>query len=63
MRLRFNKEVRTSIADELKKVSAWGGVALGVLGYSMSNPWVMLAAFLWWIACQIIANILLAMED
>ena len=53
----LTKEVRTSIADELKKVSAWGGVALGVLGYSMSNLWVILAAFIWWIARQIIANI------
>ena len=61
--MRFNKEVRTSVADELKKASTLGGVALGVLGYSMNRPLVLLSAFLWWIACQIIANILLALED
>jgi len=63
MRLRFNKDVRTSIADELKKASTLGGIGLGVLGYSMRRPTVLLAAFLWWIVCQITANVLLAVED
>ena len=62
MKLRFNREVRKSIADELKKVSTFGGIALGVLGYSINAPIVLLGAFLWWIACQVIATLLLAME-
>jgi len=44
MKLRFNREVRKSIADELKKVSTLGGIGLGVLGYSISAPVVLLAA-------------------
>lgn len=63
MKLKFNREVRKSIADEVKKVSALGGVGLGVLGYSMAAPSIMLGAFVWWILCQIAANILLALED
>lgn len=63
MKFRFNREVRKSIADELKKVSTFGGIALGVLGYSINAPLILLSAFLWWIACQIIATLLLAMED
>lgn len=63
MKLRFNREVRKSIADELKKVSSLGGIGLGVLGYSINAPIVLLGAFFWWIACQIIATLLLAMED
>jgi len=63
MKLKFNREVRKSIADELKKVSTFGGIGLGVLGYSINAPLILLSAFLWWIACQIIATILLAMED
>ncbi|MDO9225353.1 MAG: hypothetical protein Q8M09_18490 [Pseudomonadota bacterium] len=63
MKLRFNREVRKSIADELKKVSTIGGIGLGVLGYSINQPVALVAAFGWWIVCQLIANLLLAMED
>jgi hypothetical protein len=63
MRLKFNREVRKSIADELKKISTFGGIGLGVLGYSMTNPLIVLGAFVRWTICQIIANILLAIED
>jgi len=63
MRIKFSREVRKSIADELKKISTFGGIALGVLGYSMTNPLIMLGASVWWTICQIIANILLAIED
>jgi hypothetical protein len=63
MRLKFSREVRKSIADELKRISTFGGIGLGVLGYSMTNPLIMLGAFVWWTTCQIIANILLAIED
>ncbi len=47
MKLAFNRDVRKSIADELKKVSTLGGIGLGVLGYSMTDPWIMLGAFVW----------------
>ena len=63
MRVKFNREVRKSIADELKKISTFGGIGLGVLGYSMTNSLIMLGAFVWWTICQIVANILLAIED
>jgi len=63
MKLRFNREVRKSIADELKKVSTIGGIGLGVLGYSINQPIALVAAFVWWIVCQLIANLLLAVED
>jgi len=29
----------------------------------MTDPLIMLGAFVWWTICQIIANILLAIED
>ena len=63
MKVQFNRDVRKSIADELKKVSTYGGIGLGLLGYSTNTPALLLGAFLWWIACQIIAALLLAMED
>lgn len=63
MKMRFNQEVRKSIADELKKISTIGGVGLGVLGYAINQPEALVAAFAWWILCQLIANLLLAMED
>lgn len=63
MKLRFNRDVRKSIADELKKVSTFGGIGLGILGYSMNNPAVLFGAFCWWVSCQMIAAVLLAMED
>jgi len=55
--------LRKSIADELKKVSTFGGIGLGVLGYSTNDPVLLLAAFAWWVLCQLIAALLLAMED
>jgi len=63
MKLSFNKDVRKSVADELKKVSTFGGVGVGILGYSINSPAVMVGAFGWWICCQVLANILLAIED
>ena len=63
MKLRFNRDVRKSIAEELKKVSTFGGIGLGLLGYSTNTPAILLAAFLWWVACQVIAAFLLALED
>jgi hypothetical protein len=63
MKIRFNRDVRKSIADELKKVSTFGGIGLGVLGYSTNDPIMLLGAFGWWVSCQLIAALLLAMED
>ena len=63
MKLKFNREVRKSVADELKKISTFGGIGLGVLGYSLTDSLIILGAFVWWIVCQIIANTLLAVED
>jgi len=63
MKLKFNKEVRKSIADELKKVSTFGGIGLGVLGYSINAPLLLLSAFCGGLRCQIIATLLLTLED
>ena len=38
MRLRFNYDVRRSVAEELKKASTYGGIGLGSLGYSLNTP-------------------------
>jgi hypothetical protein len=43
MKLKFNKDVRKSIAEELKKVSNFGGVGLGFMGYSNNSPTVLWA--------------------
>jgi len=63
MRLRFNHDVRHTIASELRKISTFGGIALGVLGYSSGSPVILAGAFLWWVGCQTLSAILLAMED
>jgi len=63
VRLRFNSDVRRSVAEELKKASTYGGIGLGLLGYSLNTPAVLLGAFAWWVVCQIIATLLLAIED
>lgn len=63
MKLRFNEEVRKTIAAELRRVSTFGGIAIGVLGYSTNAPIVLLGAFFWWVACQTVSAFLLALED
>ena len=63
MNLKFNRDVRKSIAEELKKISNFGGVGLGFMGYSNNSPIVLLAAFVWWIICHSIAHILMSIED
>ena len=45
MKLRFNKDVRNSVAEELKKISTYGGLGLGVLGYSSNNVAIVFGAF------------------
>jgi hypothetical protein len=63
MKLKFNKDVRKSIAEELKKISNFGGMGLGFMGYSNNSPTVLLGAFVWWILCQTIAHLLMSIED
>ena len=63
MKLKFNKDVRKSIAEELKKISNFGGLGLGFMGYSNNSPTVLLGAFIWWVICQSIAHILMSIED
>jgi hypothetical protein len=63
MQFRFNREVRSTIAAELRKVSTFGGIALGFLGYSAAAPILVLGAFVWWIACQMLSALLLGMEE
>ena len=63
MKLRFNQEVRQTVAAELRKVSTFGGIALGVLGYSTNAPITIFGAFVWWVGCQGVSAMLLAVED
>ncbi|MGH8553611.1 MAG: hypothetical protein ACRERS_09985 [Methylococcales bacterium] len=63
MKLSFSKDVRKSIAEELKKISTYGGLGLGVLGYSNNNATIVFGAFVWWVICQTIAHLLLSIED
>jgi len=42
MKLKFDREVRKSIVDELKKVSNFGGAGLGFMGYSSNSPAILL---------------------
>jgi len=63
MKLKFDREVRRSIADELKKISNLGGVGLGFMGYSSNSPVILLGAFIWWIVCQTISHLLMSIQD
>ena len=63
MKLRFNREVRQTVAAELRRVSTFGGIAIGVLGYSTDAPIIVLGAFFWWVGCQTVSALLLALED
>jgi hypothetical protein len=51
MRMRFNADVRRTIAEERRNVFTFGGIGLGVLGYSSNTPVILLGAFVWWIMC------------
>lgn len=37
MKLKFERKVRKLIADELKKISNFGGVGLDLMGYSINS--------------------------
>lgn len=63
IRLRFNADVRRTVAAELRRVSTFGGIALGVLGYTTNEPITLFGAFVWWVACQTLSALLLALED
>lgn len=63
MKFKITKEVRESIAGEVKKISSYGGIALGFFGYSASSPAIFLGAFLWWMACQTIAHLIMSIQQ
>jgi hypothetical protein len=47
----------------LKKISNFGGVGLGFMGYSSNSPVILLGAFIWWIVCQTISHLLMSIQD
>lgn len=63
MKFKVTKAVRESLATELKKVSTFGGLGLGVLGYSTNSPVILVGASVWWGLCQIVAHMLLSIQD
>uniref|UniRef100_UPI0039F70AA2 hypothetical protein n=1 Tax=Sulfuriferula sp. GW6 TaxID=3345112 RepID=UPI0039F70AA2 len=63
MKLKFTRAVRESFAGELKKVSTFGGLGIGVLGYSANSPAILLGACGWWAVCQIAAHVLMSIQD
>lgn len=63
MKLKFSREVRMSAATEIKKVSTYGGIGIGILGYSANSPIALFASFVWWLVCQLLAHVLMSIED
>ena len=63
MKMKFTRPVRESLAAELKKVSTYGGIGLGLLGYSSSSPKVLFGACVWWVVCQVAAHMLMSIQD
>lgn len=63
MKFKFNKEVRQSLAGEIKKVSTVGGLGLGVFGFTANSPYILIAACSWWAVCQLIAHVLMSISD
>ncbi len=63
MQFRFNQEVRKAVSEELRKVSTYGGIALGALGYSTGAPETLAGAFVWWVGSQALAMYFLGLED
>jgi len=52
-----------SVAEEPKKISTYGGLSLGVLGYSNNNAAIVFGALVWWVICQTIAHLRLSIGD
>ena len=63
MKMKFTQRVRDSFATEVKKVSTFGGIGLGLLGYSNNSPSILAGACLWWAVCQIGAHVLMSIQD
>ncbi|MHB8408296.1 MAG: hypothetical protein ACYDHY_09460 [Acidiferrobacterales bacterium] len=63
MKIRFDKAVRKSLAQELKLTSWRGsGVALAINWISKSAI-IMIVAVSWWVLFQSLAHLLIAIED
>ncbi len=63
MKIRFDKAVRKSLAQELKLASWRGsGVALAINWISKSAI-IMIVAVSWWVLFQFLAHLLIAIED
>ncbi|MDP2098150.1 MAG: hypothetical protein Q8K10_05970, partial [Methylobacter sp.] len=62
-KLKFNRDVKKSIAEELKKVYNFGGVGLVFMVYSKNSRSVLLGAFFWCIVCQSIEHLIMSIED
>jgi hypothetical protein len=63
MKLKFSREVRMSAATEIKKVSTYGGIGLGALGFAAHSPLVLIGSGVWWLFCQVVAHVLMSIED
>lgn len=66
MKMSFNKDVRKSLAEELKKVGILGPPLFAFL-FPDGDPYVksvaIVASVFWFITIQACAHVLLAMED
>lgn len=63
MKIRFSKEVRKSLATQLIRASWGGSGAFTVLGVTAHSGIVILATGAWWVLAQVIAHIILALEE
>ena len=64
MKMKFTRQVRESLATEIKKLSTYGGIGVSLIGfYSNSGPVVFFGTCAWWIVCQAAAHVLLSIED
>lgn len=67
MRFSFNKKVRDSLAEEMKKVSVIGGIGFAfLLGEEMlkaERSWALVVIVAWFLLLQALAHVLLAFED
>ncbi|MFZ5883645.1 MAG: hypothetical protein ACOYYI_07710 [Chloroflexota bacterium] len=63
MNLKLNKEVRLSLAGELKRAAWAGGIIWSFLGWSAQLVWAGPAIVVWWLTMQALAHAVLAYED
>jgi len=64
MRLRFRRHVRESLATQFIRLAWWivGGTGFGAVFFT-SPAWIMGTSVFAWIALQVIAHALLALDD